>query len=124
MSTNVASRLEADDIRETEPAVARRISRFALQQRSRIEPPVADEGVRRLMWAILKDTLRCYHTYARAVDARGQRRFRDAYRWVESQDLTWVFSFENVCAVLGIDSDYLRCELRRWRRAHATRMQS
>jgi hypothetical protein len=99
-----------------ETLVAHKISRFALQQRSRIDPTERDEGVRRLMWAMLKDTLRCYHGYANARTVRGQRLFRDAERWVQSRDLTWVFSFENVCAVLGIDSDYLRNELRRWRR--------
>jgi len=29
---------------------------------------------------------------------------------VQTRDLTWVFSFENVCTGLGIDSDYLRDE--------------
>ena len=67
------------------------------------------------MWAILKDTLCCYHAHAQASTVRGQRLFRDAERWVESRDLKWVFSFENVCAVLDIDSEYLRNELRRRR---------
>lgn len=96
--------------------LARRISRFALQQRSRIERMDYDEGPRRLMWAILKDTLRCYHNYVDAQNVYGQRLFYDAERWIQSRDLTWPFSFENVCLVLGVDSDYLRNELRRWRR--------
>ena len=101
---------------EEAPAFSRRISRFALQQRSRIEQHEGDEGTRRLMWAMLKDTLRCYHAYRDANTVRGQRLFHDAERWIQSRDLKWAFSFENVCAVLGIDSDCLRNELRRrWR---------
>ena len=98
---------------EGDATVARRISRFALQQRSRIEQPEGDEGTRRLMWAMLKDTLRCYHTYGEAKSVRGQRLFSDADRWIRSRDLRWTFSYENVCAILGIDSEYLRNELRR-----------
>lgn len=99
------------------PAVLRRISRFALQQRSRIDAPDRADGTRRLMWAILKDTLSCYHAYADATTVHGQRLFREAERWLHSSDLSWMFSFENVCTVLDIDSETLRNELRRWRRA-------
>jgi hypothetical protein len=70
------------------------------------------------MWAILKDTLSCYHTYADASSVHGQRLFREAERWLLSGDISWMFSFENVCAVLEIDSESLRSELRRWRRRH------
>lgn len=110
--------LRGSAVRDEQPewGVARRISRFALQQRSRIDQPVSNEGTRRLMWAVLKDTLRCYHTYADSKTVHGQRLFHDAERWLQSRDLQWVFSFENVCAALGVDSDYLRNELRRWYR--------
>jgi hypothetical protein len=102
---------------EADSAVTRRISRFALQQRSRIEQPERDDGTRRLMWAMLKDTLRCYHMYHDSVTVRGQRLFYEAERWIQSRDLKWAFSFENVCAVLGVDSDFLRNELRRRQRS-------
>src|SRR6266478_2368862 len=61
--------------------VPRRISRFALEQRSRLSDETHD-GVRRLMWAILKDTLRCYQNYFEARSVQGQRLFRDASRWI------------------------------------------
>ena len=111
--------VEAEPLVRNEHAVPERISRFALQQRSRIERHDGEEGTRRLMWALLKDTLRCYHTYYDVDTVRGQRLFYDAERWIQSRDVKWVFSFENVCAVLGVDSDYLRNELRRWRRKRA-----
>jgi hypothetical protein len=95
--------------------VPRRISRFALEQRSRLFDEDHD-GVRRLMWAILKDTLRCYQNHFDGLSVHSQRLFREANKWIYSDDLTWVFSFENVCAVLGIDGDRLRSELARWAR--------
>lgn len=100
--------------------VPRRISRFALEQRSRLFDEDHD-GVRRLMWAILKDTLRCYQSHFGAGSVHSQRLFRDASKWIHSDDLTWVFSFENVCAVLGINGDRLRGELARWARLHRPR---
>jgi len=98
--------------------VGRRISRFALQQRSRIDFFRPEDGIRRLMWALLKDTLCSYQTHLDAPTVQGQRVFRDAERWLESDDMSWVFSYQSVCAVLGIDSDYLRNEVHRWRRHH------
>ena len=95
--------------------VPRRISRYALEQRSRLHDSEYD-GVRRLMWAILKDTLRCYQNYFDAPTVRGQRIFRDAQRWIYAEDVRWVFSFENVCSLLNVDSDRLRTELSRWTR--------
>lgn len=95
--------------------VPRRISRFALEQRSRLFDEDHD-GVRRLMWAILKDTLRCYQSHFDGVGVHSQRLFRDASKWIHSDDLTWVFSFENICLVLGIDGERLRTELARWAR--------
>jgi len=117
-ASNAALKVSGNDCE-----VSHRISRYALQNRSRIRHRESDDGVRRLMWAVLKDTLRCYQCYAGASTPRGQRLFRDADRWVRSSDITWLFSFETVCSVLGIDSDYLRNELWRWRhtRRHALR---
>jgi len=115
--------VEMNHVLPPRTSVPRRISRFALQQRSRIDPAQARDGTRRLMWAILKDTLCCYQAYADSTTVHGQRLFRDAERWVQSADLTWIFSFENVCAILDIDTDYLRNELRRWRRTQVRHTQ-
>ncbi len=96
--------------------LSRKISRFALEQRSRLDDARLDDGIHRLMWAILKDTLRAYQSCMDARTVRQQRRFREADQWIHSRDASWVFSFESICAVLGIDSDYLRAEIARWRR--------
>jgi predicted ABC-class ATPase len=97
-------------------SVSRRISRYALEQRSRLEDSCPEKGVRRLMWAILKDTLRCYQSYSDARTIHERRRFIEADQWIHSRDTSWVFSFETICSVLGINSDFLRTEVERWRR--------
>src|SRR5262245_58120519 len=66
------------------------------------------EGERRLMIAVLEDAVDVYRKLAGARDARRQQLFRDAEEWIESNDRSWVFSFENICDVLSIESEYLR----------------
>jgi len=52
--------------------------------------------------------LRRFHTQTSAVE-RGL--YRDAYRWVMSDDCTWPFSFLNVCQLLNREPTSLREEL-------------
>lgn len=66
------------------------------------------DGERRLMIAVLEDAVDVYRKLAGARDARRQQLFRDAEEWIESEDRTWIFSFQNICDVLGIESAYLR----------------
>ena len=46
---------------------------------------------------------------------RRRRFFREAEQWIENTDGSWVFSFEHICEVLRLDSDYLRRGLRVWK---------
>lgn len=66
------------------------------------------EGERRLLIAVLEDAVDVYKKQMGASDARGRELFRDAEDWIENPDRTWLFSFENICDVLDIDSDYVR----------------
>ena len=65
-------------------------------------------GPRALMLAVLEDALRCIER------ARGRRTFAarrlaaDAEAWIRSDRRDWLFSFVNVCAVLGFDADAIR----------------
>lgn len=73
------------------------------------------DGERRLMIAILEDAVDVYRKQVGARDPRGKSLFHDAEEWIENGDKSWLFSFENICDVLGIDADYLRKGLRRWK---------
>jgi hypothetical protein len=73
------------------------------------------DGERRLMIAILEDAVAVYRKQAGARDARGRSLFHEAEEWIEDGEKSWLFSFENICDVLGIDADYLRRGLRTWK---------
>ena len=69
----------------------------------------------RLMWAVLQDGVDTYMKHIDAKRLRYQHRFREVKEWIEQDDPTWLFSFINICHVLGLSPDYLRNGLRRWR---------
>jgi hypothetical protein len=74
------------------------------------------EGERRLMIAVLEDAVDVYRKLAGARDERRRQLFREAEEWIESPDRTWIFSFHNICDVLGIEAEYLRRGLRTLKR--------
>jgi hypothetical protein len=74
------------------------------------------EGERRLMLAVLEDGVSCFQKYAGATRPRGRRLFQEAEDWLfEEGDSGWPFSFESICSVLGINADYFRQQLKRWK---------
>jgi hypothetical protein len=70
---------------------------------------------RRLLLAIVEDALRCFQTNLFARERRGQALFHEAEQWFASEDVTSYFSFENICELLGINAQSVRCGLNRWR---------
>lgn len=66
---------------------------------------------RGLMLAILRDAVECYQKYALARDPQGEDLHRDASEWIFSTDREWPFSFENICDVLNVSSQYVRAGL-------------
>jgi hypothetical protein len=81
----------------------------------RIRRKASVDGERRLMVAILEDAVDVYRKQAAARDRKRRQLFDDAEAWIESADTSWIFSYENICDVLGIDSAYLRNGLRAWK---------
>lgn len=47
--------------------------------------------------------------------AKEKNIFRDAEEWIIKEDGDWLFSFENICEVLGFDPVYIREGLMRWK---------
>ena len=75
----------------------------------------------RLMLAVLEDAV---HTYQSGCDSRtvaGRRLFREAEEWFRSDETASPFSFVTICQVWGVDPDYVRVGLRRWRTRHDPR---
>jgi hypothetical protein len=87
-----------------------------------VPPPEVAERIRQqpechLLWAVLENAVGEYMRYADATGRRGKRLFREAEAWILQDEATWLCSFVNICHVLGLDPDYLRTGLRRWREA-------
>jgi hypothetical protein len=61
-----------------------------------------------LIAAILEDAVQEYRKYSRAHDADGKKRFREVEEWIMSGGNDWIFSFDSVCDLLGLDPDYVR----------------
>jgi hypothetical protein len=68
---------------------------------------------KRLMLAVMEDAIACFQKYAPARNHREMRRFREAENWIFNPDGDWWFSFENICAHLGLDAGYVRRGLTR-----------
>ena len=78
-----------------------------LRRSEHLEPEKA------LAAAILEDAIHEYRKYRRAQHATGKARFREAEHWLLHPGNGWIFSFENVCGLLGLDPEYIRRELRK-----------
>lgn len=100
-----------------EPAVAEGDPIIAPLVREQLEELLGgprDGGVggpeRALMRALLQDAVLCL--MGQAAPAKERTRLgADARYWISSRSREWVFSFANVCDVLGIDPDSARRKL-------------
>lgn len=78
----------------------------------RIRPATADRPEMRLMLAVMENGIATYLRYA--IDARtpakrrARRLFGEAKAWVESDDVSWPYSFANLCNALGFDVSQMR----------------
>ena len=69
----------------------------------------------RLMLAVLEDAVHAYQVGCGARDVVWRRRFHETDAWFTSDDTSSPFSFVTICLVVGLDPDFLRGGLRRWR---------
>jgi len=79
-------------------------------------------GEYRLLVAVLEEAIRCFQQNACATTYRQRRLFAEAEQWIMARGDAAVagtaapaFSFEYICAVLGLDPAWLREGLRRRR---------
>jgi hypothetical protein len=70
------------------------------------------EPEKALVAAMLNDAIHEYRKYSRARDANGKKRFREAQEWIMHRGDDWIFTFDNVCEVLGLDPEFVRRGLR------------
>jgi len=72
-------------------------------------------GERHLMLAVLEDGINCFRDNVLATKESDRRLFREAEEWIMGEEQVGPFSFQEICHVLGLDPDYLREGLERWR---------
>jgi hypothetical protein len=73
-----------------------------MRRREHLEPEKA------LLLAILQDAIDSFLKYRGARDKVGKERFQEAKQWILETGNDWIFSFDNVCELLGIDPQFLR----------------
>ena len=51
---------------------------------------------------VLEDALHCYQKYVDSEDPRHRQLFAEAEEWIDADEPTWFFSFQNVCHTLDL----------------------
>ena len=98
---------------------------LASQYFDRLRRRAGHGGEWALMVAIIEDAVNVYLKHAATTEPHNQRLFEEAEQWIEERDPTWIFSFESICDLLGLDADYVRNGLRAAKaRARRARTQS
>jgi hypothetical protein len=80
----------------------------------------AKEPETRLLLAVLEDAVHCFQDNVLAENGKSKKLFDDAEQWFLEESGEWIFSFSNVCELLGIDPEYLRAGLMHWKQKHVT----
>jgi hypothetical protein len=67
------------------------------------------------MLAILEYAVASFQKHIFARDSKGKAIFDETEDWILEENSEWIFSFENVCEVLGFNPSYVRQGLLRWK---------
>jgi len=73
------------------------------------------EPEKRFMLAILEDAVACSQKHIFARDSKRKAILHEAEDWILEENSDWLFSFENICEVLGFNPSYVRQGLLRWK---------
>jgi len=90
---------EIDAIHPTQYYLANRSMRLA-------------SGEKKLMLAILKDAIKCYRRNVAAKSLHSQKIFHETEEWFHEEDTSYLYSFRNICAWLGVDFRLIREKLK------------
>ena len=70
------------------------------------------------MLAVMEDAIATFQNSVPGANRRQRRLLRETEEWIQSSNTSWPFSFENICAALNIEADYLRTGLFNWKTVH------
>ena len=81
----------------------------------RVRSEDSSQPEKRLMLAVMENAIVTFQKSIYAATRRQRRLLKETEEWIHSLDTSWPFSFENICATLGIDANYLRLGLEQWK---------
>jgi hypothetical protein len=73
-----------------------------------LRPSLYFQPEKMLMLAVLEDAIDRFRESVLVRDTHGNKAFREAVRWIWSDDRDWPFSYMNICDALGLAPAYLR----------------
>jgi len=88
---------------------------IAAQHDAALKSALRAGGEKMLILAVLEDAVDCYKRNLFAKDRKAQRLFAETEEWLLARDDKTMFAFENLCELLGVDADYLRAGIQRWK---------
>jgi len=77
-----------------------------------------DDGMgaeKSLMYAVLKDGIRCFYKHVGATRRKYRKMSAEAEEWLMEDDFDYPFAFRFICDTLGIDAGCLRQRLMTWK---------
>lgn len=91
------------------------------QYRDSLRRRTPQDPEKRLMLAVLEDAVACFRNGLHARDHRRRELFKDSEAWIAEENGDWLFSFEHICDLLGVDARSIRNELLKWKNETVTR---
>lgn len=73
------------------------------------------EAERELMLVLLEDAVGSFQKYVRARDEKGRILFKEVEEWILEENSDSLYSFENACEIRGLNPNYVRKGLIRWK---------
>jgi len=83
-----------------------------------------DDGMgaeKALMYAVLKDGIRCFYKHVGATRRKYRKMSAEAEEWLLEDSWDYPFSFRVICDTLSIDADCLRSRLMTWKESELQR---
>jgi len=83
-----------------------------------------DDGMgaeKALMYAVLKDGIRCFYKHVGATRRKYRKMSIEAEEWILDDSYDYAFSFRVICDMLAIDADCLRRRLMDWKETELLR---
>jgi len=90
---------------------------FATFRRKELEPE------KQLMLAVLEDAVTCFQRYIFGRNRWARTLYNETEDWICDENTDYAFSFDNICAVFGLDPKYVRDGLLRWKKSKLAQRQ-